>query len=157
MARASALWSGVYSATGVLYLSSCLSVSRCASSFFNLSIMPRDRGGIGRTGQKHLKKSQFDINRRCKSTVEGSSSDVNVPAISKQNSELESANDPSAGVQIFQICKFCPWPRSLTRHLIGQETAFALAVPIHRKVSALAVRCITSVFPCYFPYRCSCR
>jgi hypothetical protein len=53
--------------------------------------MPRDRGGIGRTGRKHKKKSEFDVHRQPKAELVGESSSPGQEAASMNEEELEEA------------------------------------------------------------------
>ena len=53
--------------------------------------MPRDKGGIGRTGRKHKKKSKFDAHRQPKAELAGESSSPGQEAASSNKEELEEA------------------------------------------------------------------
>ena len=53
--------------------------------------MPRDRGGIGRTGKKHKKKAIFDVHRQPKVEVVQESSPAAHEAAATNEKELEAA------------------------------------------------------------------
>ena len=57
--------------------------------------MPREKGGIGRTGKKHNSKSKFDVNRRLKDSNMPSSSTLIAPIVQMQSVEKESADSPT--------------------------------------------------------------
>lgn len=60
--------------------------------------MPRDRGGIGRTGRKHKNKPKFDLHRRLKSEAESTVSVLNALPAKEPQVELESAEVPISGM-----------------------------------------------------------
>ena len=65
----------------------------CSLSACRCTFMPRDKGGIGRTGKKHKKKSKFDVHRQIKG---GDGADTSA-APTTANSPGRSAVEVDAG------------------------------------------------------------